>query len=149
MTDDMVPQGRMVPNPPHGHEVGDVSIRALITAAVGLIALCLVVMFILAEMMQGYARRDKQLESLRPALFSDTEGLYPGPNLQDNPTAEMIKMRTDERRSLGTYGWVDRNDGVARIPIERAMDLLVAKGLPARDRNASPQTKAETKPEAR
>jgi hypothetical protein len=100
-------------------------------------------------MMQGYARRDKQLETLRPALFTDTAGQYPGPNLQDNPTADMIKMRTDERVSLSTYGWVDRKGGVARIPIERAMDLLAAKGLPARDKSAGPQTKAETKPEAR
>ena len=44
---------------------------------------------------------------------------------------------------------VDRKGGVARIPIERAMDLLVAKGLPARDKGAAPRPNAETKPEAR
>jgi mono/diheme cytochrome c family protein len=28
------------------------------------------------------------------------------------------------------YGWVDRNSGVARIPISRAMDIVGEKGLP-------------------
>jgi hypothetical protein len=35
-----------------------------------------------------------------------------------------------ERAELGTYGWVDRERGVARIPISRAMDLVVEGRLP-------------------
>jgi hypothetical protein len=29
-----------------------------------------------------------------------------------------------------TYGWIDRNGGVVRLPIDRAMDLVLERGLP-------------------
>ena len=35
-------------------------------------------------------------------------------------------------RLLNSYGWVDPKAGVVRIPIDRAMDLLLQKGLPVR-----------------
>jgi hypothetical protein len=38
----------------------------------------------------------------------------------------------DAGRRLSSYGWVDREAGIVRIPIDRAMDLLAERGLPAR-----------------
>jgi hypothetical protein len=35
-------------------------------------------------------------------------------------------LREEADKALTTYGWVDKNKGVARIPIERAMELTVA-----------------------
>src|SRR5208282_5249649 len=39
--------------------------------------------------------------------------------------------------TLHSYGWVDEKAGTVRIPIERAMDLLVQRGLPVRSQGAS------------
>jgi hypothetical protein len=40
---------------------------------------------------------------------------------------ENLKTLRDEAdKALTTYGWIDKNKGVARIPIERAMELTVA-----------------------
>ena len=36
-------------------------------------------------------------------------------------------LREAQRRQLGRWGWVDRDAGVATIPIERAMDLVVQR----------------------
>ena len=36
-------------------------------------------------------------------------------------------VREEADKALTTYGWIDKNKGVARIPIERAMDLTVAE----------------------
>jgi hypothetical protein len=33
---------------------------------------------------------------------------------------------------LNRYEWIDREKGLARIPIERAMDILAEGGLPSR-----------------
>ena len=41
-------------------------------------------------------------------------------------------MRAAEQQVLTTYGWVDRNAGVVRIPIDEAMKLAIQRGLPAR-----------------
>jgi hypothetical protein len=39
-------------------------------------------------------------------------------------------FRAGEKRELEGYGWVDRQNGVVRIPVERAMTLLLERGLP-------------------
>lgn len=41
---------------------------------------------------------------------------------------ENLKTSREEAvKALNTYGWIDKNKGVARIPIERAMELTVTK----------------------
>jgi hypothetical protein len=35
-------------------------------------------------------------------------------------------LREEADKALTSYGWIDKNKGVARIPIERAMELTVA-----------------------
>src|SRR5213595_3330198 len=35
-------------------------------------------------------------------------------------------LREEAAKALTTYGWIDKNKGVARIPIDRAMELTVA-----------------------
>ncbi len=40
---------------------------------------------------------------------------------------EKLKMaREEDAKALGSYAWIDKNKGVARIPIARAMELTVA-----------------------
>jgi hypothetical protein len=41
-------------------------------------------------------------------------------------------MRADEDQILGSYGWIDRERGIVRLPIDRAIALLAEKGLPER-----------------
>jgi hypothetical protein len=36
-------------------------------------------------------------------------------------------LREEADKALATYGWIDKNKGVARIPIERAKELTVAE----------------------
>jgi len=36
-------------------------------------------------------------------------------------------LREESQKDLTTYAWVDKNKGVARIPIDRAMELTVAE----------------------
>jgi len=55
----------------------------------------------------------------------------PGPRLQANPERELAAYRAEQAAQATSYGWVDREAGVARIPIERAIDLLAERGLPA------------------
>ena len=36
-------------------------------------------------------------------------------------------LRTAEQAAATTYGWVDQSAGVVRLPIDRAMELVVAE----------------------
>ena len=48
-----------------------------------------------------------------------------GPRLQADPPADMRALRQQENETLNQWGWTDETNGVARIPIERAMEMLV------------------------
>ena len=54
----------------------------------------------------------------------------PAPHLQPSPAVDLQAFREQEDRILGTYGWVDKERQVVRIPIEEAMRLLVSRGRP-------------------
>jgi hypothetical protein len=48
-------------------------------------------------------------------------------------SGEALKaLRATEDAVLTTYGWVDKSKGIVHIPIDRAMDLLLQRGLPTR-----------------
>jgi hypothetical protein len=64
-----------------------------------------------------------------PARLSEVGELPPAPRLQSNPPLDLERMRAEEKTRLETYGWVNREQGIARIPIERAMDLVIERGL--------------------
>jgi hypothetical protein len=38
---------------------------------------------------------------------------------------KLTELRAKEDAELGSYGWVDRKKGIVRIPIDRAMELVV------------------------
>ena len=56
----------------------------------------------------------------------------PAPNLQPQPFKDIYLLRKGEAEKLESYGWVDKEGGIARLPIERAMELTLERGLPAR-----------------
>jgi hypothetical protein len=49
----------------------------------------------------------------------------------DLPLEDMEKVRKETDEKLGSYGWVDKPGGIARIPIDRAKDMIAEKGLPS------------------
>jgi hypothetical protein len=57
---------------------------------------------------------------------------FPEPRLEENERTELRSYSVDEERKLATYDWVDKDKGIVRIPIERAMELIVQRGLPVR-----------------
>jgi hypothetical protein len=70
--------------------------------------------------------------------FAETRQLPSGPQLQVSPRQDLLRFRAEQERSLESYSWENREDGTVRVPIERAMDMLLKQGLPvASDASAS------------
>ena len=67
-----------------------------------------------------------------PSSLASTRQPPSEPRLQVTPGQELTAMREAENAILYSYGWVDRNAGIVRLPIQRAMELLAERGLPAR-----------------
>jgi hypothetical protein len=75
-----------------------------------------------------------------PAEYSGPDGYekylkqnFPAPQLETNERGQLDQVRINEENTLSTYGWVDQPAGTVRIPIDRAMDLIVQRGLPVRN----------------
>ena len=56
----------------------------------------------------------------------------PTPNLQNQPFKDLYTLRQGEMEKLSSYGWVDKEGGIARLPIDRAMEVMLERGFPAR-----------------
>lgn len=41
---------------------------------------------------------------------------------------QAARLREDKLRRLATYGWVDKQKGTVHIPIDKAMELVIAEG---------------------
>lgn len=116
-----------------GHEERDVSARPIALAVLGLVALGIAVcvaMQLLFNLLASYQSR----QSAAPSPLAGVYGLKepPAPRLQTAPRKDLEELRARDAALLEHYAWVDRDAGVVRIPIERAIEVLAARGLPAR-----------------
>ena len=56
----------------------------------------------------------------------------PGPNLLTDEAGNLRTFREREEAALTTYGWMDERAGTVRVPIDRAKELVLERGLPVR-----------------
>jgi hypothetical protein len=127
--------------PRRGHETSDANIRGLIIFGVGLC--CLVIAGFLIS--KGVFHYFVGHQGLGPPTspFENVRMLPPEPRLQVSAPQDLEQYKAAQGETLNSYAWVDQNAGVVRIPIDRAMDILVQKGLPVR--GATPEKRAVLK----
>ena len=65
----------------------------------------------------------------------------PQPRLLVDEPANLADLRKHEHEMLTTYGWMDQSAGIVRLPIERAKDLILERGLPVRGAAPAPGAK--------
>ena len=53
------------------------------------------------------------------------------PRLQVSPPKDLAALRAEEDRILQSIQWIDRQAGIARIPIDEAMALMVKRAKPS------------------
>lgn len=117
---------------------------------------CQLLMWILLGAMKSQAPDAATLPSpLAPAADHAAQGgrVYPdmvaigqpngpAPALLVREPVNLDALRAHEHEALTTYGWVDKNAGTYRIPIERAKELLIERGLPVRGSEGAKDVKA-------
>ena len=117
-------------NPQVSHEQSDVNVRSILAFGLGLLVAGVVIQLGMWWLFDSLAARTAQLDQPRSPLASSSprESLPPEPRLQVSPAQDLKELRAAEDAMLHSYGWVDQQAGVVRIPIERAMELLAEHG---------------------
>jgi hypothetical protein len=122
-----------VANPEVQHEHSDVNIRAILTFGVALTIVAAVVHLLIYVLFGYFSNREGvQKRATYPLAVAQQDRVPPEPRLQTNPRQDLADLRAKEDEALTSYGWVDRNAGVVRIPIDQAMTLTLQRGLPSR-----------------
>jgi hypothetical protein len=115
------------------HERTDVNVGGVLLSGAALFVVAAVV-HVLIWVMFGFFDRREAVRGAReyPLAAAQENQVPPEPRLQTNPREDLRELRDREDEVLASYGWVDKNAGIVRIPIEEAMKIVVQKGLPAR-----------------
>ncbi len=53
------------------------------------------------------------------------------PYSPDDPQLDLRNKRAEDEAANEKYGWTNQQAGIAQIPVEEAMKIIVSKGLPA------------------
>jgi hypothetical protein len=53
----------------------------------------------------------------------------PRPQLQTDPSEDLVKFRGEEAKRLDSYYWVDKKKDIVHIPIEQAMKQVAEEGI--------------------
>ena len=125
------------------YEREDLSPRGIFAFLIGLALLGVLIHFALKGMYGYLDSYQKQHQPRLNPLVSQTENdsrkvsnadiaRFPQPRLETNERLEINDFRLQEEKKLNSYDWIDQKAGIARIPIDRAMQLLAQRGLPTR-----------------
>jgi hypothetical protein len=111
------------------HEPTDAETPAVLRVLLGLLVVTAVVAGGLVYLTKGLVSFERTGDPPQAPLAQDAGRVPPEPRLQTQPFADIEHQRAEERRVLSSYGWVDERAGVVHIPIERAKELLLQRGL--------------------
>lgn len=114
------------PAPGIGHEKRDVRFAPVLIGAALIVAMVIAAAAGMLRLYGSLASREAARSAPANPLSASVPALPPEPRLQADPVADLRALRAAEQAILDGYGWLDREAGVARIPIERAMDLIAA-----------------------
>lgn len=85
-----------------------------------------------------------------PEVQGKVEATFPQPVLERSEQIQVSdygKQLRQQDKTLASYDWVDQKNGVVRIPIDKAMELLAQRGLPVRPEGAPLASAPPGKPE--
>ncbi|HEX6200139.1 MAG TPA: hypothetical protein VF150_07750 [Thermoanaerobaculia bacterium] len=128
----------------------DLDIRAVVWTGVVLAAITAAAFVFAWFFFQGLAGRQEARDPEPLPMPEAAEAVEPpGPRLQSTPEEDLREMLAAEAEHLETYGLVGEDGQYARIPIERAMELALERGLGRGTGAPSPAEPQETTTEGR
>ena len=124
------------------HEPNTVNVPGVVKFLVWLSVALIVVALLIWGLLHYFDKRKAQ-EAPPPSPLAPEARLPPEPRLQGapgsvgSPAEDIRRFREREDQTLNSYGWIDQQKGIIRIPIEQAKKLIEQKGAPATPPSAS------------
>ncbi|RMD89026.1 MAG: hypothetical protein D6813_11265 [Calditrichaeota bacterium] len=115
------------------YEVRDANVKGVSIFGLSLFILIVLVFVLMVGMIQFFRLTSETKKGVeQPVAVEEEPILPPEPRLQVAPEVDLEKLRAEEDSILHSYGWVSKEGAVVRVPIDRAIDMLLERGLPVR-----------------
>jgi len=124
------------------HEVSERNVRNVLIVGGGA-AFLLVLSLAACALAIPLMARSRPMHSMRPLGIITAPNLkpleqFPAPHLEiDDDHAQRVALYAAQNQKLNSYGWEDKSNGIVHIPIDRAMALILQRGLPTRTNGIS------------
>lgn len=112
-----------------GYETTDAPVGTIVRATAAITVGAIVVCIGLAWLLRAFIATE-DLGQRNP--LAPVQQVPPEPRVEVQPWELLHQLRSREDTTLRSYGWVDKGQGIVRIPIDRAIDLTLDRGLPVR-----------------
>jgi|SRR5271167_4916625 len=142
-----------------GYERRDIGAAGVLYFLLGLAVAGLLVYFIVAGVYSYLNKRSEAEQAPVNPLVTNAptntrlipkdypQTAFPNPRLETDEPGQLNSIRLQEEEKLASYGYIDKNAGTVRIPIDRAMDLIAQRGLAVRAQSATEEAPAaQSKP---
>ena len=121
-------------------EHSDVNFSGIMKAGIALLIVAVVVHVVIWVMFDVLKSHEAKLDP-KPSPMFQKDQKPPDPQLQISPRLDLQKFHAAEQNLLSSYDWVDRQQGIVRIPVTEAMKLVVQK-----ENALTPQPQTQTQP---
>ncbi|GAC1625236.1 MAG: hypothetical protein PVS2B2_05820 [Candidatus Acidiferrum sp.] len=125
--------------------------RYLMFLAISVLATFAVCIYIERAAITFSRESETQMAPSRAAMGSNYNALPPEPRLQgvpghsNDPQRDLREMRQDAKNANESYQWIDKNAGIAQIPVSEAMKMIAEKGVAGATEAAREPKKMEPK----
>jgi hypothetical protein len=109
-------------------ETSDFNLKYIVYFAVALVVGLAVIFAGATWVFKTFIKYDEREQVVRSEVLPVQVGSRQ-PKLQIDPEQENQQYLAEQRQTLSTFGWVDQASGIARIPIDRAMDIVAQGGM--------------------
>ena len=117
----------------NNHDDRDLNVSGVTKAGLGIVAAVIGSAFLMWFLFDRFALREAgRAPQPEPMVAANPQKLPPEPRLQPAPVADLATFRAEEDKVLNRYAVIDKANGIVRIPVERALELVAKEGLPAR-----------------
>ncbi len=110
-----------------GHEQSEVSVQFVFVSLTAL----LIGAFLVSLLSVGIFQFFKSTYRPDQAAKESQQVIPPEPRIEEHPAEQLQGIRAREDHILSSYAVIDKTQGIVRVPIDRAIDMLSEKGLPS------------------
>jgi hypothetical protein len=124
--------------PEVAHEASDINVRAILAAVAVLIVVAVAIHVLLWLLFEYFAANRAEADPPPVPLAAPAGQLPPEPRLQTQPRSDLDAFRAMERGWLAGEAAPGEPPAGPRIPIDRAKQLILERGLPTRPGATAP-----------